>query len=118
MSALGYVLTAAGVLALFWLLGLLEERRQLWVIPPHCYRCNDCRTGYSDARVLTWHRQAAHVDTYDFGRAPHVVHRRNDAGRDSAGEILDRVRPGGGVAPGVGPHETKARGPLSVEEPS
>lgn len=116
MTALGYALGLAAVIAVCWFLGLLEERRQRWVVSPHSYSCHDCRTGFSDARTLVWHRQAVHVDTYDFGRAPHVVHRRIDAGRNSAGEILDRVKPGGREAPGDRPHETKARGPLSSTE--
>lgn len=93
MTALGYALGLAAVLAACWFLGWLEERRQLWVLPPHSYRCHDCRTGYSDVRALTWHRQSTHVDTYDSDRAPNAAHRRDDAGRNSAGEIL-----GGGPA--------------------
>lgn len=79
-------------------------------LDPHAHQCVDCSCGYSDQRALVWHRQAAHPNTFDFGHAPHAVHRRIDADRDSAGENMDGVNPESAGAPGASPHETEARG--------
>lgn len=112
MTALLIVL---GVLALAYHLGGVElERYEMRAryrtahLGPYAHQCVDCGSGYSDQRALVWHRQAAHPNTFDFGGAPNAVHRRSNAGRDSAGEILD-----GEDARELGsrpwPHETKAR---------
>lgn len=106
MSALLVIL---GFIALCWFLGWVDEKRsELRVLYPQAYHCTECRAGYSDPRVFSWHRQAAHPNTFDFGRAPNAVHRRRDADRDSAGE-----NPDGEDARELGsrpwPHETKAR---------
>lgn len=112
MTALLIVL---GLLALAWHVGGVElERYEMRAryrtahLGPYAHQCVDCGSGYSDQRALVWHRQAAHPNTFDFGGAPNAVHRRSNAGRDSAGEILD-----GENARELGsrpwPHETKAR---------
>jgi hypothetical protein len=47
------------------LVALFRRGARPWPeLTPHAYRCHECRTGFSDARAIAWHRQGQHVETY------------------------------------------------------